>query len=249
MPRISEWPGELRERTDFTVRALHDAVRDKVIPAFANIRQETKAVYRAQLEELRRLEADGRLGDLTAEGEASLEAQCYEVGMETARQTVLNGFVVVLWHIVHQQLLAFGQRLDVSRTERIEVLDREISRRYGIRLRSLKSWALLRELWCTANAIKHGDGPSCRALRRRRPDLFDRARVRNKKRALLLESIGLSSMALELSRMPTRAWPVVAPLSRHEIEIQPADLDKYFKAVALFWHELSDQVETLEREH
>lgn len=246
MSSIWSWAEEFRILATHTDEGFRAAVRDKILPTFDNISSEANLIEAAQLEHLRRRTEHT---ELPPEEEAVLEAQAYEYVMESARQTVVNGLVVVLWHLFEQRLLAFSRQALLDKDERanvaifrIQELRKRLKREYGIDLDTFRFWSKLSELKYLANALKHGQGKSCNALRKLRPDFF-RLSPHAEKLLKTLQTV----FGVAVPNPPPRE--VASPLSDHEIRVESKDLDGYFDAVISFWKELATELETLGQHH
>jgi DNA-directed RNA polymerase subunit N (RpoN/RPB10) len=249
--RIAEAAEEARDLAQITTQGLWTAVHNKILPTFANISAEARVIYETNLAHLR--ENDSK-PDEPAEWEAGLEAQTYEYAMRSARQTLLNGLTIVLWHFFQQSFVALMRRMTEHAAgnpdDEWKEYRKALRETYGLRLERFQSWPKLDELWFASNAVKHGDGPSCAELKRMRPDLFRRKWEERESKWDLLDEIGVRTADMrEPYQHYQKRLRVVAPLSQHEIALDEVDIDSYCDAIIEFWTEFATELDVLGKSH
>ena len=162
------------------------------------------------------------------------EEQGFEtyLGITKMRQAAANLSVVMLRHLVEQQMLFFHMRQVLSKSEEQEVREQPKTRQKllqledfhrrlnegGCSMKTLPSWQKVEELRHVANAVKHGPGISLDKLCETRPDL--------------LTLPGAEILETSFQRNP--AW-VERPASGDDIYVRDDDLVVYFDAAVHLW--------------
>jgi hypothetical protein len=202
------------------LRALRDAIFERVLPAFEGIESEAEKIEREVFQQLcanaNEYSDESHLAELAFN--AGLEH--YEQ-MTATRQTVINTFTITISHLFEQQrhLLSFDTLLDRERNSRQR--DRRFSEfleSRGVDCTKFIHRAKLEELDLVANVAKHAEGQSAERLRALRPELFVAPSIRDDP---FLDS-------------PT-VTPVNRPLMGEDLFVQPDDLRAYLEAIESFW--------------
>lgn len=160
------------------VRTFADFVLEDVLPSVNNLDKRAREVAGAEYARLGSRPADEYCSyDMTdAAEDANDKGLAFYQTMVGVRQAVLNLFTAGLFHLVEQELAALcsdGSILVPPPTDsKLETIAEWYSRHFHLDLKALISWQAIDELRLVANAVKHGEGPSAKKLRERRPELF-----------------------------------------------------------------------------
>lgn len=209
----------------------------KIAPAFRTMEEEAERIVNDKYELLVQKpgvpDADLDLSDLAEEAqESGIE---YYLIMRGIEQGITNLFAVAMYHLFEQELLLIHRRELLSpweqNDEHLLGLD-ELKRRMrnsGIDLETFRSWNKLEELRLVANTVKHADGRSSAALKKRRPDMFIAPNLRAEKVNVVIS--------------PTTQ--VFLPLAGEDVYVTMEDISSYFRAVQDFWEELVANLDSL----
>jgi hypothetical protein len=152
-------------------------VKERLLPTFSTISDETSALRTARLREYRSgIDPDEpRVAELEAYIAAKVEDEVcdFHDGLVAMRFATLALYTVGLHHLFEQHLTEMVVAM-VNPHHRGAVKPRAAQRVIGclVDLRKLPSWALVDELRIVANVLKHGEGNSADQLRAIRTDLF-----------------------------------------------------------------------------
>lgn len=200
---------------------------ERLLPPLSNLSDEAKNFAHLEFQRLSSLpffcESDGgELAEL-----ANDTAVSWYSSMVAVRQSVINLHTVGLRHLFEQQLYNLVLHVPLtSRTSADYVKDLKTLSENGIDHQSFISWSTLEELRHVCNAVKHAEGSSSRQLRTLRPDLF------------------IDPKMVSFSQFD-RISPVTQPLAGEDIYLQEADIDKFMKAIELFWNEVRNKLEQM----
>jgi hypothetical protein len=160
--------------------------------------------------------------------------------LRSTRQAMLNITVVLLWHLMEQQMLSFHRRQVLSIGEENNILQdrkahrklhnlREFEKRLeqaGVGLSKLPTWDRIIEVRLVANTVKHAAGESAHALMDRRPDLFRDSDIED-----------------ETLLFAPRPEDIEHPAGGDDLYVTEADLDVYFAAAVEFWKGFSRMID------
>ena len=216
-------------------------VKGKIVPSFDSIDKESELIVTEQYERL--ISSINSYEDFD---EASVAESALDKGVdylctaENIKQGVLNLFVVSLYHIFEQQFFEIYRvsSMTVYRENdiplRLNCAIRFIRYETNIDVKKLPSWSKIKELKLLANAVKHGDGGSCEALKKVRPDFLIRPAD---KKLYMKADMDCSSRKPDL--------PVIGPLAGQGIYVEQDDFDLYASEVKNFWSQLSEELKAL----
>lgn len=221
------WPAYIRSHFIWQLDLYAAVLRDRLLPAFEKIDEEAKKVEDEAYERLCRSSSDSLdIGSLAEK--ATEEAADFLLGMWRIKQAQINLQTVGLYHLFEQQLLDLHRRwllpLDRARATaelKIEYTTAELLND-GIDVKRFPAWAKVDELRLVANCAKHGEGDSCKQLRKRRTDL-------------------LSDPSRRKERLP---WPdpdpvVLNPLGGENLYVSLLDFEEYVTSLKSFWSDLA----------
>lgn len=163
------WARFIREVFVEEIRTLGQALKDRILKAFANVEQEAEKLKDEQYRRLLQAPAseDGGPGmDVVAES-AEDEAINFYTSMADLKQGIINIFSVALHHLFGQQLMNFHRKELLEpheeHNQKLWTMD-EIRNRlshHGIDITSFGSYKkVFQELRRAANVVKHGEGGS-----------------------------------------------------------------------------------------
>lgn len=231
MHSISFWRDYFQRMYVPHIQRLLEVLEQRVMPAFSSIDSEATAVQQRTLAALEARPAYSDSEDSYELGEAAFSAGLdYFNEMEAVRQTLLNSFAPVLYHVWEQQLLSFHRRQILHPAEASEPTLLSVQcvtarlNASGRDITTLECWPVLNELKLAANTVKHAEGSAAKRLHRSRPDLFQ------------IPDEGLS---IPSSRRPLG----FSPLSGEHLYLKLEDLQKYGQAANAFWTQFSDLLE------
>jgi len=214
---------------DYYAKSLHT----KVLPAFDDIAEEADRVEK---------ETANRLSHCDP---ADIAEHVRDAGVDFTLmahgvvQGIVNMFTAGLHHLFEQQLLwLYRQELLVewfravppSALLTVQQARKRLLQDYQIDIEAFTSWSKLEELRLVANVVKHTDGPSCDALKQKRPDLFIHPTMKDD---------------TPPDDPTVRRSPVYQPLSGEDIYISPEEFTRFVEATKKFWQERADAVDQL----
>lgn len=211
------------------IRALVEALADRLLPAFGDIEAEANRKTEEEYQRLGSLPArdDVDMGDL-AEKAFDTGVAHYQM-VSGIRQGFTNMLAAALYHTYEQQVMLFHRRevLELVEENDANLFKHSVFRDrlvvHGIDVKSFMSWPLIDELRLVANTVKHAEGDSASDLHSRRPDLF------------IAPSVA-SLPFLGSNRSPR----LFQPLMGEDLYISLDDIRRYAEAIEQFWSELSD---------
>jgi len=214
------------------IRVLRDVYLKRLVPAFEDAGAEADKVSDEVWERLgRTASADADPGDLAEMAhDAGID---HYMMLVDARQTLANLFAVALHHLVEQQQLFILRRelLHPKDEDNPAAITRERFvaelQAQGIDPTAYPSWELLEDLRFVANSVKHGDGASVNALKKRRPLFFTNPLLRHDP-----EGVARDAAILEFHR-------VYQPLAGDDLYVTDDDLRQFFQAAEDFWTALA----------
>ncbi len=206
------------------LRALHDALERRILPAFASIQAEGDAIAANVFHELG--EDAGPDYDSSEDAMVAQEARFeYFDLMGKVEQSLINAMLVTASHLFEQQLIALVRRvypplaeaeadaLAKKPRDRFKTMVRD---RTNIDVDALPGWAKAEELRMIANTIKHADGPAADTLRQLRPDLLTHPSQRSQSASPVPQSLDFTSFG-------------------DNIFVTPAQFAEYVVALCGFW--------------
>jgi hypothetical protein len=192
---------------------------NRVLTSFDRIDAEAEGVANREYARLANQPGSG------SEDGGDIAEACQEAGAEYyalmlgVKQALLNVATVGLYHLLEQQLFLFHRRQLLRREEDnkdlytlCEVKDRLAAA--DIKIESIRSWSVIKELRLAADAVKHAEGDSADKLRKSRPDLFVCSKAR-----------------------------IFLPLAGEDIHVELHDFEQYRKAIVDFWEELGTLIQ------
>jgi len=220
------WSHHMRNVFIYEIDLFANCLVDKVIPAFENLKEESKNVADREYK-VRASSFNSNKGlDEVAE-EAEDEAINYYIMMKNMLQGIINMFTAGLYHIFEQQLFFFHRKELLSPDEedntnllKIEEVAARLTNN-GIDIEKSKSWKKIDELRLVANTVKHADGRSSEKLKELRAKLFWRPNFID----------GFDTQQLT----PTSVYK---PLMGEDLYITQQEFMLYVKAVKEFWYEM-----------
>jgi hypothetical protein len=214
------------------VQVLASTLRDRILPAFANIEQEAQDHAEEVYRELGNQPAFNDSVDMADLAEAANERGLarYEA-LTGVRQAIINALTVALHHMLEQELLFFLRRHVLHRSEEPDLSLAKLAilwarlRARGLEVEALDGWSKLRELGLVANTVKHADGRSADDLKRLRPDLFVPPELRTTR----------------FARSAT-GRRVYRPASGNDLYVSQADFEEYTAAAEHFLRAFADAI-------
>lgn len=238
------WGAWIRQNFRPEIAWMKHAALDIILPAFPDPSEQGEEEARKTWEAYMAQPYDENVdpADL-AEKARDKGIEVYS-GIIKTRQAAVNLHVVMLWHLLEQQMLIFHSHQVLSVHEESRVYHdkqersslhrvselRERLREGGCPLEDLTCWAKVCELKLAANAIKHGEGRSLDELRSLRPDLLS------------------AEDSADHNQDASRRW-VERPAGGKDIYVQDDDLRIYFDMALQFWDEFSRAVEEHSAHH
>lgn len=203
------------------------ALRERVLPQFADLDGEAERFAQAEYERLGQLPSSGDepldMGDLAEQANDS--AVTWYQTMCGVRQSLVNLHAVGLRHLFEQQLYDFVKHTRLSeRAEADFKEDCKAVESLGCQLAVFSSWLKLEELRLLSNAIKHAEGSSSVQLKEVRPELFVDPVVSG------LPFIG-------------RPEPTIQPLAGEDIYLTEEQLEDYCLAIRDFWISVGEVID------
>jgi hypothetical protein len=166
-----------RLNTQPFVRAYGQWVHEHIIPIVNDFENQARAVeqdtYDQLSAEVHWETYGGDDGDI-CERAFNTSLSFYET-MVSLYQGTLNLFSAGLFHLIEQQLAALTHDGAIgvpARDTQLKNIVRYYIEHFNIDLQQFGSWVVIEEMRLTANAAKHGEGPSAEELRAVNPQLF-----------------------------------------------------------------------------
>lgn len=209
---------------DSQLRALHDALQRRILPAFAHVQDEGDAIAEEVFQQLGK--GAGPDYDSSEDAMVAQEARFEHFDlMGKVMQSLINAMLVTVSHLFEQQLIALVRRVYLSLTEaeakalaqkprdRFKAMVRD---RTNIDVDTLPGWAKAEELRMIANTIKHADGPAADSLRQLRPDLLTHPSLKTQSVSHVPQTFDFTSLG-------------------DNIFVTPAQFAEYVVALCDFW--------------
>lgn len=203
------------------------ALRERVLPQFADLDGEAERFAQAEYERLGQLPSSGDelfdMGDLAEQANDS--AIAWYQTMCGVRQSLVNLHAVGLRHLFEQQLYDFVKHARLSeRAEANLKEDCKAVESLGCKLSGFSSWPKLEELRLLSNSIKHAEGRSSVQLKEIRPELFVDPLV------ACLPIVG-------------GPGPTIQPLAGEDVYLQEEHLEEYCSAIRDFWISVGEVID------
>jgi hypothetical protein len=229
---------KFREGFVAEIKVLDDALEQRFLPAFKNIKEEANEVAKKAFERMGQVpSADGDPGDYAED--AWDEGVDHYVKLDSLRQGFLNLYAVFCYHSFEQQFFRFydWQRWGPSDEADRNLLNWEDACKWigveGIELERFETWPKIKELRILANVAKHAEGRSADELRKVRPDMLIPPGSR-------LQEQDMDDVVKRLR--------VAQPLSGEGLYMGVEELSSYIRALIAFWNDMADELERQEKE-
>lgn len=206
---------------------LVEALRERVLPQFADLDGEAERYVQAEYERLGQLPSSGDepfdMGDLAEQANDS--AITWYQTMCGVRQSLVNLHAVGLRHLFEQQLYDFVKHARLSERAAADFReDCKAVESLGGQLTDFPSWPKLEELRLLSNSIKHAEGRSSVQLKEVRPELFVDPLVAG------LPFVGCPG-------------PTIQPLAGEDVYLQEEHLEEYCSAISEFWISIGEVID------
>lgn len=226
------WIGVFRREFVPQLHAIVEALEKRILPTFAGIDKEAKAVSEEAWDAFMSAPGTGDVDPAEFAEAAEQAGVSHYMLIDGIRQGIVNLFAAALYHAFEQQVILFLRKevLDLRDENNPKLFQMsEFQKRLkalNVDITTFSSWAKVDELRLVANTVKHAEGDSAQKLHHLRPDLF--------------ENPTISELGLSFGKGVPR---VFLPLVGEDLYVSLTDVQRYRDSLMNFWSELGDVME------
>lgn len=216
------------------LRAIVDALENRLLPGFANINDEARAVSDKIWGDFMSASASGDEDPADFAAEAQQAGVSHFMLLNSICQGMQNLFAAALYHAFEQQVMMLlrTQILDATEASNAKLFQMaEFQKRLnalGIDITKFPSWPQIDELRLVANTVKHAEGTSAQELHQIRPDLFKHPQIRK--------------LGFSIGKLIPR---VFLPMAGEDLYVSLQDVLLYRDTLLNFWEELAGAMEVV----
>lgn len=225
------WTGIFHGKFAPQLRAIVEALENRMLPAFAVIEEEAEAVSGEAWGVLMSAPATGDEDPADFAEVAEQAGVSHYMLLDGVRQGMLNLFAAALYHVFEQQIMLFLRKEVLHPREennpKLFQMSKFLKRMKaaGIDITTFSSWAKVEELRLVTNTVKHAEGSATQRLHQMRPDLFENPHT--------------TKFGFSLGNSVPR---VFLPLAGEDLYVSLVDVQQYRDSLFQFWEELGNAI-------